>query len=164
MSPKKISAEFQILFHPDLNLKPTEVSLVYSFNQGRNWDTYLANKATPINWGTSMYDLPIGQQMEFFLRIIVDDGRIMIAKKNDENYKIILRDNTNQGRYKAQIRITSDLLISTGRKCLICENIVKKDRNICETPGCNAVYCPKCNRMLPPHSNYCPWDELTFKL
>ena len=164
MSPKKISAEFQILFHPDLNYKPTEVSIVYSLDKGKNWETYLANKATALNWGLSIYDLKPGAGMEFFIRITVDDGRIMLAKKNNKNYKVVLRDNTDQGRYKAQVRITEDLLIPVGRRCLICEEVIRKGRNMCETPGCNAVFCPECNRMLPPFSNYCPWDEKTFAL
>ena len=159
-----INAEFQILFHPQISIKPVEVYLVYTLTNGKNWETYLANKITPLNWGIGIYDLKPGQQLEFFLRVVIDDGRMFLIKKNRQNYKVIVRDNTNQGRYKAQVRVTEDLLMFIGRKCLICDETIPKNKNMCETEGCNAVYCPQCNRMLPPFSNYCPWDKIFIDL
>ncbi len=164
MGSKKITAEFQILIHPDFPHKPNELTIVYSTDKGKNWETYLANKITPINWGINIYDLEVGKQIEFFIRIVFDDGRLVLAKKNNQNYKVIIRDNSDQNKYKAQIRITEDILVPIGRKCLVCEEIIRKGTNICQTPGCHAVFCPYCNRMLPPFSNYCPWDEKTFKI
>jgi hypothetical protein len=153
----KIEAEFQVLLHPDMQIIPKEIALLYSFTGGRNWDDYYANKITAKNWQVNMYDLPTGATMEFFLRLVFKDGRIMTGKKTNANYKINIRDNSDSGKYKAQIRITNENLSSIGRKCLICEQVVAHGTNMCATDQCFAVYCPDCNRMLPPFGNYCPW-------
>jgi hypothetical protein len=157
-----INAEFQILFHPDLPYDPKEVVLLYTLNQGKSFEDYLANKLTVKNWQITIYDLPMEVPFEFFLRILLKDGRIMLGKKENQNWKIGLKDNTNSGMYKAQVRIAEENLISVGRRCLVCDQIIPKDKNICQTPNCAASFCPTCNRMLPPNSNYCPWDKKSF--
>ena len=155
---KKITAEFQILFHPDLADKAKELALLYTTNGGRNWDDYFANRLTDKNWQITMYDLNEGP-IEFFLRIILKDGRIVLGKKDQQNYKVKIRDNSDSNKYKAQIRLTQDNFVPVGRKCLVCEDIIPTGQYICKTPGCHASFCPDCSRMLPPFSNYCPWDK-----
>ena len=156
-----LSAEFEILFHPDMKLQPKEVALIYS-SDGKSWEDYFANRLTEKNWNVTMYDLQVDQQIEFFIRVIVKDGRIMLVRKEGQNYKVKVRDNTSSEKYKAQIRITDDILSHAGRRCLICDQVIPKNKNLCQTDGCSATYCPYCQRMLPPFSNFCPWDKKSF--
>jgi hypothetical protein len=159
----KISAEFQILFHPDMKMSPKEVALVYTFD-GKSYDDYFANKLTDKNWNVSLYDLAEGQKMEFFVRCVFKDGRLLLGRKEGKNYQIQLRANTEQGNYKAQVRLDDSNLVYAGRRCLICDQIIPKDQNMCKTEQCHAVFCPQCNRMLPPYSNFCPWDKISFNI
>jgi hypothetical protein len=156
-----ISAEFQILFHPDMQMSPKEVALVYTFD-GKKFEDLYTNRIVDKNWNLVMYDIADGQKMEFFIRCVMKDGRLMIGRKEGKNYQIQLRPNTETGSYKAQVRLTDENMIYAGRRCLVCDQLIPKDQNICKTPQCFASYCPKCNRMLPPHANYCPWDKITF--
>ncbi|MHA1819068.1 MAG: hypothetical protein ACTSU2_14270 [Promethearchaeota archaeon] len=153
---KKIGADLEILFHPDLDIDIKEVRILYSLDNGTTWDDYYANKLNPKKYQISMYDLPLNEPMEFYIEVTLRDGRVLKALKEGKNYRVILNDKGG-GMYKAQVRIKE--LVFSHRICIICESIIKGDGIQCETPGCNATYCPFCNRMLPPHSNYCPWDK-----
>jgi hypothetical protein len=70
-----IGADFEILFHPDFDLEIKELRLVYSLDYGKTWDDYFANKLAPKKYNLSMYDLPVDQQMEFYLDLTLNDGR-----------------------------------------------------------------------------------------
>lgn len=160
MGKKKIRTEFEILIHPDLDLEPADLIFMYSLDGGKTWDDYYGNKlGTPKKWQITQYDMKEGSQMTFFIRFIQKDGKIFIANKEGKNYNVELTLN-QPDHYKAQVRIAKATFI--GKKCIICGNILKKDENMCSNTECSAAYCPKCNRMLPPSSNYCPWCELQF--
>ncbi|MFO8017131.1 MAG: zinc ribbon domain-containing protein [Promethearchaeia archaeon] len=160
MGKDKIRAEFEILIHPKLELKPAETILMYSLDDGDNWDDYYGNKlGTPKKWQVTMYDMPEGESMSFFIRFIQKDGEIFIANKEGKNYNIELRKN-QKDHYKAQIRIRNVRQI--GKKCIVCGTIIGKNKNLCPNEECKATYCPECFRMLPPSSNYCPWCDLQF--
>lgn len=158
-----LSAEFQILFHPELKMSPKEVALVYTFD-GRSFDEIYANKLTEKNWNVQIFDLKEGQPMEFFVRCIMKDSRMMLGRKEGQNYKITLKDNTDGNKYKAQVRIDETNLVTAGRRCLVCDQVIPKGQNMCKTAQCQAVFCPFCNRMLPPYSNFCPWDQKSFPI
>lgn len=159
-----MNAEFEVLFHPDMKLQPKEVAILYSSNGGKNFEDNYANRITEKNWNVQIFDLDERLPLEFFVRVVFKDGRLMLAKKEGQNYKIQLRDNTGSGKYKAQVRIEEGNLIFTGRRCLVCDQIIPRDKNICLTEECHAVYCPFCQRMLPPFANFCPWDKKSFPI
>lgn len=160
MGKEKIRAEFEILIYPKLDLKPAETILMYKLDDGENWDDYFGNKlGTPKKWQITMYDMPEGSEMTFFIRFIQKDGKIFIANKEGENYHVELRKN-KKDHYKAQIRIRNANLV--GKKCIVCGTVIGKHDNICPNKECNATYCPDCSRMLPPLSNYCPWCNIQF--
>ena len=152
-----INVELEVLIHPKLELKITELALLYRTDKESSFDDYYANKLNPKKWNIKMYDIPMNVRMEFYLRFTMNDGSIILGKKDGKNYAIQPRDNAD-GEYKAQIRITEDRLMEVGRKCLVCEELLRKGTNICEK--CSATFCPSCTRMLPPGSNYCPWDDI----
>jgi hypothetical protein len=151
-----IGADFEILFHPDVDLEVKEIRLVYSLDYGKTWDDYFANKLAPKKYNLTMYDLPIDQPMEFYLEVYLNDGRVEKVLKDGNNYKVTIVDK-GEGSYKAQIRIKDTTF--SHRVCIICGSLIKGKGIQCPTPDCEATYCPICNRLLPPHSNYCPWDE-----
>ncbi len=160
MGKKKIRAEFEIIIHPNLKLEPAETIFMYSLDGGKTWDDYGGNKlGTPKNWQITMYDIIEGSKMEFFIRFIQKDGQIFIANKDGKNYSIELKLN-QPDHYKAEVRIAK--VISVGRKCIVCGTVINKGENMCLNKECRATYCPKCMRMLPPSSNYCPWCQLQF--
>jgi hypothetical protein len=157
---KKIRAEFEIIIHPKLELEPTETIFMYSLDGGKTWDDYYGNKlGTSKSWQITMYDMKEGANMTFFIRFIQKDGKIFIANKEGENYKIELKLN-QPDHYKAQVRIAKVSMI--GKKCIVCEAIINKNENKCPNLDCLASYCPDCSRMLPPSANYCPWCKLQF--
>ncbi len=86
--------------------------LLYTLDGGRNWEDIYANRITEKNWNVQIYDMEEEAAFEFFLRIIIKDGRIMLGKKDEQNYKVKIRDNTNNQKYKAQVRITDDNLVT----------------------------------------------------
>ncbi|MHA1282824.1 MAG: hypothetical protein ACTSQP_10000 [Promethearchaeota archaeon] len=160
MVKKKIRTEFEILIHPNLDLEPIEVIFMYSLDGGKTWDDYYGNKlGTPKKWQVTQYDMKEGSEMTFFIRFIQKDGKIFIANKDGQNYKVILKRN-QPDHYKAQVRIAK--VIQIGKKCIVCDTLINKNENICPNPECGATYCPKCSRMLPPSSNYCPWCKIQF--
>ncbi|MHA1149313.1 MAG: hypothetical protein ACTSR8_13845 [Promethearchaeota archaeon] len=160
MGKKKIRTEFEILIHPSLDLEPTEVIFMYSFDGGKTWDDYYGNKlGTSKKWQITQYDMKEGAQMTFFIRFIQKDGKIFIANKEGKNYNVELKKN-QPDHYKAQVRIAK--VTQIGKKCIVCETIISKDDNNCPNEECKASYCPDCSRMLPPSSNYCPWCEIQF--
>ncbi|MBD3350583.1 MAG: hypothetical protein GF364_03755 [Candidatus Lokiarchaeota archaeon] len=151
---EKITADIEILFHPDLSLDIKEIRLLYSLDGGKAWDDYYANKLSGDKYNITMYDMPENAQIEFYIEILLKDGRVMKAQKKTDNYKTRLLDQ-GEGVYKAQVRIRE--VRQTHRKCIICGSLIQGIQ--CTTPECEATYCPICNRLLPPHSNYCPWDK-----
>ena len=153
MGKKTINADFEILLHPDLVLEISGVTLWYTV--GKNWDDYYANKINK-KYQLTIYDLPEEGMMEFYIEISLKDGRVMKASKGGDNYKVKLVDKGG-GVYKAQVRVKE--LNFSYRQCLICESKIPSPGIQCETKECEATYCPNCNRILPPHSNYCPWDQ-----
>lgn len=158
-----VNAEFQILLHPDLKISPKEIALVYT-SDGKKFEELFANKITEKNWNLQIFDMKDGQPMEFFIRCVMKDGRLMIGRKENKNYQITLRPNTEEGKYKAQVRLEESNLSVAGRRCLICDQVIPKSQNMCRTNQCHAVFCPNCNRMLPPYSNFCPWDKKSFPI
>ncbi|MHA1340390.1 MAG: hypothetical protein ACTSRZ_09280 [Promethearchaeota archaeon] len=153
---KKINADFEILFHPDLDIEIKEVRFLYSLDEGKSWDDYYANKLGKKRYNITIYDLPEDNSFYFYIEVFLKDGRVMVAKKSNDYYKTTLVDK-GEGVYKAQVRIKD---LSFGyRICLICEKRIPGDGIQCATLECEATYCPFCNRMLLPHSNYCPWDQ-----
>lgn len=154
MGNNKLGADFELLFHPDLKLSVNEIAMWYSVDSGKTWDDYYANKLSSHKYNIRMFDLPEGKTMEFYVEVALKDGRVMRVTKDGNNYKVKLVDK-GDSMYKAQVRI-KDMSFAY-RKCLICES--KIDGIQCQTPECEATYCPICNRMLAPHSNYCPWDN-----
>jgi hypothetical protein len=149
-----IDAEFEILIHPELPLDIKELELNYALNGRNDYQDYLTNKINEKKYSVTIYDLPSGADMDFYLRFIKKEGDILLGKKDNKNYRVQIRDNA-EGKYKAQIRITEENLIEVGRQCLVCNEVLRKGTHSCEK--CEANYCPQCTRMLPPKKNYCPW-------
>jgi hypothetical protein len=159
-SKSTINADFEILFHPDLDFDIKEVKMMFSVDNGKSWDDYIANKLAVKKYQATMYDLPSNEFMDFYVDILLTDGRVMKAVKDNQNYRVQLIDK-GEGSYKAQVRIKD--ILPSHRICLVCDNHIAANSIQCETKECEATYCPLCNRMLPPHSNYCPWDLKLIK-
>ncbi|HMF33431.1 MAG TPA: zinc ribbon domain-containing protein [Candidatus Lokiarchaeia archaeon] len=154
-----LKGSWEILIHPDLKIQPKEVALLW--RQGdAPFDDYLANKlGTETHWQVDIYDLPENEEIEFFLKFFDKDGCIYIANKDGENYRVMLKPGQD-GTYRARVKVTN--IVDVGSRCLLCESQFPRGTNAC--PKCGAVYCPTCHRMLPPKSNYCPWEDLTFEI
>jgi hypothetical protein len=152
-----IPIELEILIHPDLELDVKELEIEYSLDDTNDFIPYTANKVNDKKYLITLYDIPSGSAMEFYLRFIKKDGELVLGKKEENNYKVQIRENA-EGKYKAQIRITEQNLVEVGRKCLVCSEVLKKGKHVCSK--CNANYCPKCTRMLPPNKNFCPWCKI----
>jgi len=131
-----------------------------SLDEGKNWDDYYANLISKNSYKIVIYDLPENNPFYFYIEVFLKDGRVMAAKKDGDYYKTILV-NKGDGTYKAQVRI-KDLNFNY-RICLICEKRIPGEGIQCTTLECEATYCPFCNRMLLPHSNYCPWDKKSIR-
>lgn len=128
---------------------------------GNDWDDYYANKlGVATKWQVTVYDLPEGHEMSFFIRIVEKDGRIRLANNEGKNYTITLKASQKTGAYRAQVRVSK--LAEIGHICLLCGTSFAKKLNHCPNPGCGATYCPQCSRMLPPKANYCPWCKQDF--
>lgn len=157
---KPIKAEFDVIIHPDLNLEPNELVFMYSIDGGKSWDDYYGNKLGTIkNWNVTIFDLFVDQEISFFIRFIEKSGKIHIANKEGKNYNVTLRENQPDS-YKAQVRIKN--VTEVGMKCIICGTVLNKSQSTCPNQECGATFCPHCNRMLPPSSNYCPWCTKEF--
>jgi hypothetical protein len=155
-----IEAEFEILIHPDLPLEVKEVEFNYALSGRSDYQDYLANKVNEKKYVVTIYDLPLNAEMDFYIKFIKKDGEIILGKKENKNYRVQIKDNA-EGKYKAQIRITEQNLMEVGRKCLVCGEVLKKGTHICQK--CDANYCPKCTRMLPPRKDYCPWCKMKIE-
>ncbi|MHA1731372.1 MAG: hypothetical protein ACTSU5_05485 [Promethearchaeota archaeon] len=157
---KMVRGEWEILFHPGLKVNPKEVVFFYTLD-GENWDDYYANKlGIPTKWQVAVYDLPEGQELTFFIKDVEKDGRIRVANNEGKNYKVTVKAGEKTGTYRAQVRVSK--LQVTGHVCLLCETAFPSTSNSCPNPGCGAVYCPGCSRMLPPKANFCPWCQIDF--
>jgi RNA polymerase subunit RPABC4/transcription elongation factor Spt4 len=155
--PSQIKGSWEILIHPDLLLQPKEVTLLYRIGGGQ-FDDYFANKLEKeTHWQVDIYDLPENAELEFFLKFFDKDGRMYIANKEGQNYKVTLTAGQD-GTYRARVKVTS--IVDIGHRCLLCDTQFARGKNAC--PKCGAVFCPDCHRMLPPKSNFCPWCEKEF--
>ncbi|GAB4305732.1 MAG: hypothetical protein Kow0069_01920 [Promethearchaeota archaeon] len=154
-----IRGDWDIRFHPGLKVNPKEVVFMYSLD-GKNWDDYYANRlGVPTHWQVTVYDLPVGQKLWFFLQVHEKDGRIRVANKDGDNYEVTVNPGKT-GAYRAEVRVSK--LVVVGRICLLCETRFGRQANACPNPGCGATYCPTCSRMLPPKANFCPWCQQDF--
>jgi RNA polymerase subunit RPABC4/transcription elongation factor Spt4 len=157
---KKIKAEFDIVIHPELDIEPSEVVLMYSVDGEKSWDDYYGNKlGTPKNWNVTVFDLTEGHDISFFIRFIEKSGKIFVANKEGRNYNVTIRENQPDS-YKAQIRIKN--IKEIGMKCVVCGTLLNKGQHTCPNSECGATFCAHCKRMLPPSSNYCPWCKKEF--